>query len=82
MREGRKSKGDAQSSSNFLQPVTTTQKEKHASPIEKERKRSNIDPVAPAMGHWGKRKAAHLPRGYPEATPRLVDPPLAVNTDA
>ena len=36
-KEGRKGKGDAQSSSNFLQRVTTTQKEKHASPIEKER---------------------------------------------
>ena len=81
MREGRKGKGDAQSSSNFLQPVTTTQKEKHASPIEKERKRSNIDPVAPAMGHWGKRKPS-FDRSNEMAIDRKVDPPLAVNTDA
>ena len=52
---------------------------------EKE-KRSNIDPVAPAMGHWGKRKPpidrSNGDRSNGMAIDRKVDPPLAVNTDA
>ena len=56
-------------------------------PNRERKKRSNIDPVAPAMGHWGKRKAARrsIERRSIERDghrSKKVDPPLAVNTDA